>query len=107
MSRYTAYKHFQRPAQVYNPWVFANYGQPQRQRGYVSPVVYQTRYPMPYARLPRVRRWVGDPAFNNPLGVTIDDLHAEMRKGTVLTYVGIGMGVLGLYLTFRMMGKKS
>jgi len=30
---------------VTNPWVFANYGQPQRQRGYVSPGVFQTAGP--------------------------------------------------------------
>lgn len=30
---------------VTNPWVFANYGQPQRHRGYVSPMVMQTSGP--------------------------------------------------------------
>lgn len=30
---------------VTNPWVFANYGQPQRMRGYVSPMVFQTAGP--------------------------------------------------------------
>lgn len=30
---------------VTNPWVFANFGQPQRKRGYVSPVVFQTAPP--------------------------------------------------------------
>jgi hypothetical protein len=30
---------------VTNPWVFANYGQPQRKRGYVSPMVFQTKEP--------------------------------------------------------------
>lgn len=30
---------------VTNPWVFANYGQPQRKRGYVSPMVFQTSGP--------------------------------------------------------------
>lgn len=30
---------------VTNPWVFANYGQPQRHRGYVSPMVFQTKEP--------------------------------------------------------------
>ena len=34
-------------AQVLNPWVFANYGQPQRRRGYVSPRVFQSHAPMP------------------------------------------------------------
>lgn len=33
------------PWGVTNPWVFANYGQPQRMRGYVSPMVFQTRTP--------------------------------------------------------------
>jgi hypothetical protein len=30
---------------VTNPWVWANYGQPQRHRGYVSPMVFQTKEP--------------------------------------------------------------
>lgn len=30
---------------VTNPWVWANYGQPQRRRGYVSPMVFQTGVP--------------------------------------------------------------
>jgi len=30
---------------VTNPWVWANYGQPQRRRGYVSPMVFQTAGP--------------------------------------------------------------
>jgi hypothetical protein len=30
---------------VTNPWVFADYGQPQRQRGNVSPMVFQTAGP--------------------------------------------------------------
>ena len=30
------------PAYVMNPWVWANYGQPQRLRGQVSPMVAQT-----------------------------------------------------------------
>lgn len=33
------------PWGVTNPWVFANYGQPQRKRGYVSPMVFQTSGP--------------------------------------------------------------
>lgn len=30
---------------VTNPWVWANYGQPQRRRGYVSPMAFQTAPP--------------------------------------------------------------
>lgn len=30
---------------VTNPWVWANYGQPQRKRGQVSPMVFQTASP--------------------------------------------------------------
>ena len=35
-------------AQVLNPWVFADLRQPQRMRGFVSPLVYQTRPPTVY-----------------------------------------------------------
>lgn len=34
------------PWGVTNPWVWANYGQPQRGRGYVSPLVMQTHPPL-------------------------------------------------------------
>jgi hypothetical protein len=40
-----SYQPHQQPWVVYNPWVFANYGQPQRQRGYVSPVAFKTHPP--------------------------------------------------------------
>lgn len=40
-----SYRPGQHPWVVYNPWVFANYGQPQRRRGYVSPVAFQTAPP--------------------------------------------------------------
>jgi len=33
------------PAVVMNPFVWANYGQPQRHRGYVSPIVFQSEPP--------------------------------------------------------------
>jgi len=36
---------------IYNPYVFANYGQPQRRREYVSPVVFQTGAPMLHSEL--------------------------------------------------------
>jgi len=35
-------------AKVLNPWVFADLRQPQRMRGFVSPLVYQTRPPTVY-----------------------------------------------------------
>lgn len=35
-------------AHVLNPWVFADFRQPQRQRGFVSPLVYQTSPPTVY-----------------------------------------------------------
>ncbi len=35
-------------ARVLNPWVFADLRQPQRMRGFVSPLVYQTRPPSIY-----------------------------------------------------------
>lgn len=35
-------------AHVLNPWVFADLRQPQRMRGFVSPLVYQTRPPAIY-----------------------------------------------------------
>lgn len=33
------------PSGVTNPWVYANFRQPQRRRGYVSPLVFQTQMP--------------------------------------------------------------
>lgn len=37
---------------VTNPWVFADLSQPQRQRGRVSPIIYQTQ--PPYLRSPHL-----------------------------------------------------
>lgn len=86
-----------RDNRVYNPWVFANYGQPQRQRGYISPLVYQSRYPQPFVRMPRTRRWRGDPWFNDPLGQTDQEKHDEIVK---LMYISLSIGALGLILSW-------
>jgi len=63
------------PWGVTNPWVFADLSQPQRYRGPVSPVVWQTHTPM---------------LRQHPLGqtststTTVDDYAARMEQYTIL-----------------------
>ena len=73
-------------ARVLNPWVFANYGQPQRRRGYVSPVVFQTRASLPQSIY--LGATEADPA--EPIKI--------MRRMQVLSILSVVIGAAGLYL---------
>lgn len=62
------------PWGVTNPWVFANYGQPQRKRGYVSPMVFQTAGPfLKTAHLGQ--------AATEPTPEDLDQLQREVDEG--------------------------
>jgi hypothetical protein len=69
-------------AQVLNPWVFANYGQPQRLRGYVSPVVFQSHTSMPQS----VYLGATDP--DEPLKI--------MRRMQVVSILSLIIGAAGV-----------
>jgi hypothetical protein len=75
------------PWGVTNPWVFANYGQPQRGRGYVSPVVFQTGEPgLRHAHL-------GDAAPEDP-----DRIHRQ--KMEMIAVVGLAMSAGSMLLAY-------
>ena len=62
---------------VTNPWVFANYGQPQRKRGYVSPMVFQTYGP--YLKTAHLGQSIDDQVMNleRPASDILDASAAE------------------------------
>lgn len=66
-------------AHVLNPWVFADLRQPQRRRGFVSPLVYQTTTPTIYhPNLSGVgAEEMGQPA---PVVSSKDDERLEMQR---------------------------
>lgn len=72
-------------AQVLNPWVFANYGQPQRKRGYVSPVVFQSHPSMPQSV------YLGTVA-NDP-----DEPLKIMRRMQVVSILSLIIGAAGVF----------
>jgi len=78
---------FQKPG-VTNPWVFADYGQPQRRRGYVSPIVFQTQ-------APGLRTiYLGDDATDQRL-LLLDNQERAARMERY-TLIGLTLSVLSL-----------
>lgn len=78
-------------AEVLNPWVFADYGQPQRKRGYVSPVVFQSHPSMPQSA------YLGTADPDEPIKI--------MRRMQVVSILSLVIGAAGLYFV-TMRGKK-
>lgn len=94
-------------ARVLNPWVFANYGQPQRRRGYVSPVVYQTRASMPESAYLGAADDTGVPlstlvpptslvSSGSGASSDPDEPIKIMRRMQVLSFVSVIVGAAGL-----------
>lgn len=79
---------------VTNPWVFANYGQPQRQRGYVSPMVFQTHPP----RL-----------MNDHLGqdTFIEEDRARAERMEYVAYASLALSAWSLWFFYSRMTKRS
>jgi hypothetical protein len=95
-------------ARVLNPWVFANYGQPQRLRGYVSPVVFQTRASMPGSPYLGATDDVSVPLTSLipplPLGPASSDPEEPiriMRRMQVLSVLSVTIGAMGLLSALR------
>lgn len=80
---------------VTNPFVFANYGQPQRHRGYVSPMVFQTHAPQ----------------LKNPhLGQTVDFLEEDRRRARRMEWIAIaslGVSVWSMWFFYQKMQKPT
>ena len=78
-------------AEVINPWVFANYGQPQRRRGYVSPFAFQSHAPMPRSA------YLGE----TPATAEVDEPLRLMRRMHVLATLSTVFAGVGLLLMFK------
>ncbi len=87
------------PWGVTSPWVWANYGQPQRKRGYVSPMVFQTE--SPYLRSAHLGQDVPD-----DLVVAQTELrraNRELKRAErmeKLAMVGVAMSAASLFLAY-------
>lgn len=83
------------PWGVTNPWVFANYGQPQRHRGYVSPMVFQTHVPQ----------------LKNPhLGQAVDYVDADRRRAARMEWIAVaslGVSLWSMYFLYQKMNKPT
>ena len=88
VKRYLGYE----PWGIVNPWVFANFGQPQRGRGYVSPLAYKGHPPR---------------MGNHHLGQTASDDASRAVRMERYTIAGLAMGAasLGLYTYIIVSGK--
>lgn len=90
------------PWGVTNPWVFANYGQPQRLRGQVSPLVYTTQPPYLRATFlsPRYPYLPSSHLGQMPAG---SPEASEARGARMERYAlaGVIFGAISLYITWR------
>lgn len=105
-------------AHVLNPWVFANLRQPQRQRGFVSPVIYQTQPPTIYH--PNLSG-VGAEEMGAPAMAPADEALAMQRASfamqregarlskmmAVVGLTGVVVGLAGLSIAFYSSYRKS
>lgn len=71
---------------VTNPWVFADLSQPQRQRGSVSPLVFQT---------------AGSYLKSAHLGETEDEELKRARRMEMVAFVGLSISLASLYLLWN------
>ena len=92
------------PWGVTNPWVFADYGQPQRLRGQVSPLVYTTQPPYlrsahlnpRYPYFPSSHLGMGQMPAGSPEA-------AEARGSRMERYAlaGVLFGAISLFITWK------
>ena len=90
------------PWGVTNPWVFANYGQPQRLRGQVSPLVYTTQ--PPYLRSEHLApRWPYFPSSHLGQAPAGSPEAAEARGARMERYalLGVLFGGISLFITWQ------
>lgn len=74
------------PWAVVNPWVFADYGQPQRLRGQVSPLVYKTQGPY---------------LLSEHLGQAPDAAEARAKRMEIIAFASFGASLVSLYMFWR------
>ena len=78
---------------VTNPWVFANFGQPQRQRGTVSPMVFQTHPP----------RLMNDHLGRLGQDSFIEEDRARARRMEWVAYASLGLSAWSLWFFYDRM----
>lgn len=95
------------PWGVTNPWVFADYGQPQRQRGQVSPLAYQT-HPL-YTRSahlnPRFPYFPSSHLGQMP-GGTAESAEARGARMERYALLGVLFGGISLFITWSASRRK-
>lgn len=97
------------PWGVTNPWVFADYGQPQRLRGQVSPLVYTTQ-PQRLRQPNLGPRWPYFPSSQLGQAPAPDARAlAEARGERMERYalVGVIFGAISLYITWRSVQRRA
>ena len=77
------------PWGVTNPYVFANFGQPQRQRGYVSPVIFKTH---------------GPTLSNRTLGDASEEMERAKRMEK-LALIGLGLSAVSVGVSLMYLGR--
>lgn len=95
------------PWGVTNPWVFADYGQPQRLRGQVSPLVYTTQ-PL-YTRSAHLNpRWPYFPSSHLGQMPAATPESAEARGARMERYalLGVIFGGISLFITWQANSRK-
>jgi hypothetical protein len=88
---------------VTNPWVFANYGQPQRHRGYISPMVFQTSGP--FLQSAHLGSYIGAyEAATEAERELLRQAGAETRRAErmeTLAITGLGLSLVSLWFSWQ------
>jgi hypothetical protein len=84
---------------VTNPWVFADFGQPQRLRGQVSPMIFQTHPPRQLAPFETSAHTHG-----GPLGQAyIEEDRARAQRMEWVAYASLGLSAWSLWFFYKRM----
>lgn len=96
---------------VTNPWVFANYGQPQRHRGYISPMVFQTTGP--FLQSAHLGSYVGTGAYEAATEAERELLRqagaetARAERMEKFAIAGLGLSVVSLWFSWKFLQMKK
>ena len=95
---------------VTNPWVFANYGQPQRHRGYISPMVFQTTGPfLESAHLGSYSMGADANAASETELELLRQADMETRRAQrmeAFAIAGLGLSLVSVWISWKFMQKK-
>lgn len=88
------------PWGVTNPWVFADLSQPQRQRGSVSPLVFQTS--VPYLKSAHLGQTETEAEL-------LRRAEADLKRGErmeIIAIAGLALSATSLYLAYQFYSKR-